>query len=67
MPVVNITAEQKKRFLKIQAVRPQDIKERDTFEHILAFYEGKSVLPLQEKGINPMPVKTNAFNPGSKP
>lgn len=66
MPVVNITAEQKKRFLKIRAGRPQDEYDRETFEHILAFYEGKSILPLQEKGINPAPVtKTDAFKPGN--
>lgn len=48
MSVINITQEQFKRFLAIKEKRAQDSKASETFEHILQFYEGKSVLPLQE-------------------
>ena len=55
MSVINITEDQMERFVKICSKRPQDTKQRDTFEYLLRldaeFGKGK------ERGINPIPAK----------
>lgn len=59
MSVINITSAQKVRFIKVRASWPDDKNESDTFEHILKFYEQKTILPLQRPRIIP----SNASSP----
>ena len=62
MSVINITPEQHGRFNTIMHENPQDSKASETFERILRFYEGKSVLPLQDmKEKQLAPTKNNEF------
>ena len=55
MSVINITEDQMERFVKIFSKRPQDTKQRDTFEYLLRldaeFGKGK------ERGTDPIPAK----------
>jgi len=49
---IRVTNEVYERFKQIREKRPQDDNNGQTFEHILKFYEGKSVLPLQNMDKN---------------
>ena len=62
MPVVNISTEAFEKFKAIMKSRPQDAKAAQTFDHILNFYLGKTVLPLQK---HLAPTRNNEYKPGS--
>ena len=55
MSVINITEDQMERFVKICTARPQDTKQRDTFEYLLRLEKEFGV--RNERGINPIPAK----------
>jgi hypothetical protein len=60
MSVINITEDQMERFVSICGKRPQDTKQRDTFEYLLQLDKEFGV--RNERGINPIPAK---HTPGS--
>jgi hypothetical protein len=55
MSVINITEDQMKRFQTICKKRPQDAKQRDTFEYLLRLDTEFGI--RNERGINPIPAK----------
>ena len=55
MSVINITEDQMERFVKICSKRPQDTKQRDTFEYLLRLDHEFGI--RNERGINPIPAK----------
>jgi len=55
MSVINITEDQMERFVKICGKRPQDTKQRDTFEYLLRLDHEFGI--RNERGINPIPAK----------
>ena len=55
MSVINITEDQMERFVKICSKRPQDTKQRDTFEYLLRLDHEFGT--RNERGINPIPAK----------
>ena len=55
MSVINITEDQMERFVKICTKRPQDTKQRDTFEYLLRLDHEFGI--RNERGINPIPAK----------
>jgi len=55
MSVINITEDQMERFVTICSKRPQDTKQRDTFEYLLRLEKEFGV--RNERGINPILAK----------
>ena len=59
---VRVSEEAKKKLVGIKKSNPQFNTDAEVFDHILNFYLGKTILPLQK---HLAPTRNNEYKPGS--